>query len=118
ELIRLQNIYNRTPDEIRLSETVIVEKYREARLFSESLATNTISARGQRLTAESGFDSRLPFGGSLGRTDWFDGRGMGADRPASSCRRRTRLPPCAGQPALFRRHDVDGAHRSAMAASA
>ncbi len=34
---------------------------------------NLTSARGQRLTAESDFDSRLPFGGSLGRTDWFDG---------------------------------------------
>jgi hypothetical protein len=43
------------------------------------------SARGQRLTAESGFDSRLPFGGRLGRTDWSYGRGMGSDRSTSSC---------------------------------
>ena len=76
------------------------------------------SARGQSLTAESGFDSRLPFGGSLGRTDWSDGRGMGTDRPASSCGTRPRLPPCSRQSTLFRRHDVDGAHRSAMAAAA
>lgn len=31
------------------------------------------SVRGQRLTGESGFDSRLPFGGSFGRTDRSDG---------------------------------------------
>jgi len=31
------------------------------------------SARGQRLTAESDFDSRLPFGASFGRTDRTDG---------------------------------------------
>lgn len=76
------------------------------------------SARGQRLTAECGFDSRLPFGGSLGRADWFDGRGMGTDRAAAASRAGSRLPPCSGQPTLFRRHDVDGAHGRAMATSA
>ena len=37
------------------------------------LNSDFTSARGQRLTEVSNFDSRLPFGGSLGRTDRTDG---------------------------------------------
>ncbi|MFI3905682.1 hypothetical protein, partial [Ochrobactrum sp. S1502_03] len=40
----------------------------------EPLIFGDISARGQRLTAESIFDSKLPFGGYFGRTDRFDRR--------------------------------------------
>ena len=40
--------------------------------------------RGQRLTENPVFDSRLRFGGSLGRTDRSVGRGVGADRAAPS----------------------------------
>ena len=36
--------------------------------------------RGQSLTGDSDLDSRLTFGGSLGRADWRDRRGMGSDR--------------------------------------
>ena len=38
--------------------------------------------RGQSLTVDSVADSRLAFGGSLGRADWRYGRGMGSDRAA------------------------------------
>ena len=43
---------------------------------------NSSSARGQRLTAESFFDSRLPFGGCFGRMDRFDRRGMVGNQSA------------------------------------
>ena len=33
--------------------------------------------RGQRLTADSLLDSRLSFGGGVGRADWFEGRRVG-----------------------------------------
>ena len=36
--------------------------------------------RGQSLTGDSDLDSRLTFGGSLGRADWRYRRGMGSDR--------------------------------------
>jgi hypothetical protein len=36
--------------------------------------------RGQRLTAGSGVDSRLPFGGGVGRAYWADGGRVGDHR--------------------------------------
>lgn len=39
-----------------------------------------IRFRGQSLTGDSDLDSRLTFGGSLGRADWRYRRGMGSDR--------------------------------------
>jgi len=56
---------------------------------------NLISVRGQRLTAESVFDSRLPFGGCFGRANRSDGRGVGGDRAAAAFRARTRLSASA-----------------------
>ena len=41
-----------------------------------------IRFRGQSLTGDSDLDSRLTFGGSLGRADWRYRRGMGSDRAA------------------------------------
>jgi AhpC/TSA family. len=38
--------------------------------------------RGQSLTGDSDLDSRLAFGGGLGRADWGYGRRMGSDRAA------------------------------------
>ena len=38
--------------------------------------------RGQSLTVGSDLDSRLAFGGSLGRADWRYGRRVGSDRAA------------------------------------
>ena len=40
--------------------------------------------RGQSLTGDSDLDSRLSFGGSLGRADRCYGRRMGSDRAASA----------------------------------
>ena len=40
--------------------------------------------RGQSLTVDSVADSRLAFGGSLGRADWGYGRRMGSDRAAAA----------------------------------
>lgn len=40
--------------------------------------------RGQSLTVDSDLDSRLAFGGSLGRADWRYGRRVGSDRAAAA----------------------------------
>jgi len=47
-----------------------------------SVDESNIRLRGQSLTGDSDLDSRLAFGGSLGRADWCYRRRMGSDRAA------------------------------------
>lgn len=51
-----------------------------ATIYLKSGDPSVIRFRGQSLTGDSDLDSRLTFGGSLGRADWRDRRGMGSDR--------------------------------------
>ena len=49
--------------------------------------------RGQRLTSDSAVDSRLPFGGGVGRADRGVGWRVGADRPVAAVGAWPGLPP-------------------------
>nr|WP_198133951.1 type IIL restriction-modification enzyme MmeI [Komagataeibacter oboediens] len=57
-------------------------EYFPAGLTDESVIPTRF--RGQRLTVTSMIDSKLPFGGVVGRANWAFGRGMGHHRGAAS----------------------------------
>jgi hypothetical protein len=101
EIIFLGDLINRGPQSAQVIDRLIALKAQrpETRfllgnheeLFLTALDGNREAirffdrVRGQSLTVDSVADSRLAFGGSLGRADWRYGRGMGADR-AACCR--------------------------------
>jgi hypothetical protein len=53
-------------------------------LLTPSLPRQRTRLRGQSLTGDSHTDSRLAFGGGLGRADWCYGRRMGCDQAAAA----------------------------------
>ena len=79
-LLMLQSGYNYVPYS---SLESIIEQNKGAYYLALRQTQGTICRirfRGQRLTAGSGVDSRLPFGGGVGRAYWADGGRVGDHR--------------------------------------